>query len=278
VFKSDLVDSKERQDRILIASIAGVASRHARTRRLSGPARAAAVAELAELAAGRSDLLARHAGMTVGMIREGDIDEDQHLLAAQLCIEAGADTSTNSAADRCGPPPRCRNCRHVRLDYKDSHTIAEWERFLALARHAGAQDDAQVGIAADPRYGDDALDAYVIETEDDPDATETAPETVTVPARLVHDLLYVVRTVAQGDGDARGLVEPAKEVLETSTEYLLRPVLGRDPYQVPRSDDGEQGGHVDRVRVAGQRRVGNLGHALLAHVIDPPFEVGPDRQ
>ena len=94
MFKSDLVDSKERQDRILIASIAGVASRHARTRRLSGPARAAAVAELAELAAGRSDLLARHAGMTVGMIREGDTDEDRHLLAAELCIEAGADTST----------------------------------------------------------------------------------------------------------------------------------------------------------------------------------------
>lgn len=30
--------------------------------------------------------------MTVG-VHEGDIDEDRHRLAAQLCIEAGADTS-----------------------------------------------------------------------------------------------------------------------------------------------------------------------------------------
>jgi hypothetical protein len=87
------VDSNERQDRILIATIAGVASRHARTRGgLTGTARAAAVAELAELAAGRRDLLAQHAGMTVGLIDEDDIDADQRLLAAQLCVEAGADT------------------------------------------------------------------------------------------------------------------------------------------------------------------------------------------
>jgi len=87
------VDSRERQDWLLIASIAGLASRHAATRGgLTEEARAAAVAELAELAAGRRDLLAQHAGMTVGF-NEGDMDEDRHVLAAQLCIEAGADTS-----------------------------------------------------------------------------------------------------------------------------------------------------------------------------------------
>jgi hypothetical protein len=87
------MDSREKQDRILKARISGVASRHASAGGgLNGPARAAAVAELAELAAGRSDLLAEFAGMEVGL-HEGDLDEDCRVLAAQLCIEAGADTS-----------------------------------------------------------------------------------------------------------------------------------------------------------------------------------------
>lgn len=87
------MDSREKRDRILSAQIAGAASRHARFRgALSADARAAAVAELAELAAGRSDLLARFAGMEVGL-HEGDLDEERRLLAAQLCIEAGADQS-----------------------------------------------------------------------------------------------------------------------------------------------------------------------------------------
>ena len=87
------VDSREKQDRILSAEISGAASRHARIRGpLTAEARAAAVAELTELAAGRSDLLARFAGMEVGL-HEGDLDEERRLLAAQLCIEAGADTT-----------------------------------------------------------------------------------------------------------------------------------------------------------------------------------------
>jgi hypothetical protein len=50
------------------------------------------LAYLAELAAGRSDLLARYAGLAVG-VREGGLDEKRYLRAAQLCIDAGADTS-----------------------------------------------------------------------------------------------------------------------------------------------------------------------------------------
>jgi hypothetical protein len=87
------VDSREKQDRILSARIAGIASRHASTRgSLAGPARDAALIELAELAAGRSDLLARFAGLEVGL-HEGELDEERHLLAAQLCVDAGADIS-----------------------------------------------------------------------------------------------------------------------------------------------------------------------------------------
>lgn len=47
---------------------------------------------LAELAAGRSDLLARYAGLAVG-VHEGELDEERYLRAAQMCIDAGADTS-----------------------------------------------------------------------------------------------------------------------------------------------------------------------------------------
>jgi hypothetical protein len=86
------MESRERQDRILSAQIAGTALRHARSRGgLSGPSREAALAELAEVASGRRDLLAQCAGLQVGM-HEGDLDEERYVLAAQLCIEAGADT------------------------------------------------------------------------------------------------------------------------------------------------------------------------------------------
>ena len=84
--------TKAADDRILSAEIAGLVARHASLPRLTGPERAAALVELAELAVGRGDLLARCAGLGVG-IHEGDVDEDRYLRAAQLCIEAGADTS-----------------------------------------------------------------------------------------------------------------------------------------------------------------------------------------
>jgi len=79
-------------DRLLSAQIAGLVARHASATRLTGRGRAAAVAELAELAAGRGDLLAKCAGIGLG-IHEGDLDEDRYIRAAQICIEAGADTT-----------------------------------------------------------------------------------------------------------------------------------------------------------------------------------------
>jgi hypothetical protein len=78
-----------RKDRILLAHITGIAHRHASV----SPAQrdsTAAVAELAELAAGRSDLLAERAGIAIGF-HEGDLAEAHHLSVAQLCLEAGAD-------------------------------------------------------------------------------------------------------------------------------------------------------------------------------------------
>jgi hypothetical protein len=77
------------QDRILLAQITGLAHRYA-TAAPTGHSRAAFVTELTELAAGRGDLLAEVAGISVGC-HEGDPDEARYLAAAQLCLEAGAD-------------------------------------------------------------------------------------------------------------------------------------------------------------------------------------------
>jgi hypothetical protein len=91
VFYSMQVAGSER-DRVTLAQIAGTAARHARRTTLSADQEQAAVGELIEAAAGRGDLLAQYAGLTVGF-HEGDYDEALYLRAAQLCIEAGADSS-----------------------------------------------------------------------------------------------------------------------------------------------------------------------------------------
>jgi|HubBroStandDraft_4_1064222.scaffolds.fasta_scaffold1278365_1 hypothetical protein len=76
-------------DRITIAEIMGTAYRHARMRALGGAGHRQAVTALTEVAAGRADLLAECAGIAAGS-HEGERDEALHLLAAQLCIDAGA--------------------------------------------------------------------------------------------------------------------------------------------------------------------------------------------
>ena len=80
------------RDRIIVAQIAGAASRRARTHPLTQAELQDAIAELAMVADGRADLLAEHAGLAIGC-HEGDLDEAHHLRAAQLCVNAGADTS-----------------------------------------------------------------------------------------------------------------------------------------------------------------------------------------
>ena len=73
-----------------MAQVTGTARRHARWRALTPDEEAAAVAELRDLAAGRSDLLAEVAGIMLGF-HEGDLEERRASSAAQLCRLAGAD-------------------------------------------------------------------------------------------------------------------------------------------------------------------------------------------
>jgi hypothetical protein len=88
-------------DPTVIARLAGTARRHARRAALTPDQRQAAVTELADIAAGRADLLAQCAGLTVGR-HAGGPDEDLYLRAAQLCIDAGADQSQVSRWTRAG--------------------------------------------------------------------------------------------------------------------------------------------------------------------------------
>jgi hypothetical protein len=83
-------DKRPPPDRILIAQLTGEARRHARWRNLTDVEHAAAVRELRELAAGRTDLLAEVAGIFEGT-SEGELDEPLARQAAQLCRDAGAD-------------------------------------------------------------------------------------------------------------------------------------------------------------------------------------------
>jgi hypothetical protein len=80
------------RDRLTSARIAAITRRHVRGRPLSGAEEAAALAELAEVADGRVDLLAEKAGLAIGF-HEQDADAPVYLQIAQLCIKAGADTA-----------------------------------------------------------------------------------------------------------------------------------------------------------------------------------------
>lgn len=82
--------SRPNPDGIITAKLAGTASRHSSSRPLDV---AAAVAELREIAAGRSDLLAEQAGLTLGARAYGRLDSmwPRTALQAALLVAAGAD-------------------------------------------------------------------------------------------------------------------------------------------------------------------------------------------
>jgi hypothetical protein len=80
------------RDRLTSARIAAITRRHVRGRPPTGAEEAAALAELAEVADGRVDLLAEEAGLAIGF-HDQDTDASVYLQIAQLCIKAGADTA-----------------------------------------------------------------------------------------------------------------------------------------------------------------------------------------
>ena len=79
-------------DRLLYATLAGAAARHAGRGTLTPEQEAAAVAELREIAGDRPDLLAHRAGTAIGF-GESQYDAVVYRLIADLCLKAGADRS-----------------------------------------------------------------------------------------------------------------------------------------------------------------------------------------
>ena len=126
------------KDRIIVARIAGAASRHARAHPLSHAEQQDAIAELAAVADGRADLLAEHAGLAIGC-HEGDLDEPRHLRAAQLCINAGADTSLI--------PRWIEEGRRRAAAAADRH-----RRLIAAARHPGVGGRSAVSHGTRSRH------------------------------------------------------------------------------------------------------------------------------
>jgi hypothetical protein len=122
----------------------------------------------------------------------------------------------------------------VELDRDEKLTVGQWEAFLRQARQAGAADGTPVAEVMPD--GTDILCAYRVEI---PDGGPAAPEQVTLPTWLVHDLLSVVSVVAQSDGDVRGLESGAQKALQSTYDHLLTPVLGENPYSKPDEPAGE---------------------------------------
>ncbi len=91
-----MIDERPQADRILIAQVHGEAKHQAKWRELTEDEEAAAVAALRELAARRSDLLARVAGILEGS-SEGEPGEPLARQAAGLCRAAGADPEATPA-------------------------------------------------------------------------------------------------------------------------------------------------------------------------------------
>jgi hypothetical protein len=130
-------------DRILVARISGTARRHSRWRPLTEAEEVQAVTELAELAGGRTDLLAEVAGLQIGCY-EGDIDEPRRRQAANLLLQAGADPSRIPAWIEIGRI-RVRNARHI--PYTGLTDVPMGRSRQALARPLGLAQTASRAVA-----------------------------------------------------------------------------------------------------------------------------------
>jgi hypothetical protein len=79
-------------DNIILAQISAVVRRATATGVISNQARAAAVAELCQLARHRPDLLAQEAGLSLGFAEaDRDLIPGRGQMQAELCVLAGAD-------------------------------------------------------------------------------------------------------------------------------------------------------------------------------------------
>src|SRR5271169_3185508 len=86
-------DQQRARDRLILAWISGVASRRCPFADRPPEQDHDAIAELAQAASGRADLLAEHAGMCLGFAAADLIPQNaaKHIAVASLCMMAGGD-------------------------------------------------------------------------------------------------------------------------------------------------------------------------------------------
>ena len=105
-------------DHLRYAQIAAAAARYVQGWRFTAEEEAAAIAELAQAAAGRADLLAERGGTALGF-SEGGLEAARNRQIAELCIAAGADETLmgrwvavgRELAARVAAMPSCRPVR-----------------------------------------------------------------------------------------------------------------------------------------------------------------------
>jgi hypothetical protein len=105
-------------DHVRYAKIAAVAARYVQGGGSTAEEEAAAIAELAQAAAGRADLLAERAGTALGFT-EGGLEAARNRQIAEFCIAAGADETLmgpwvavgRELAARVADMPSCRPVR-----------------------------------------------------------------------------------------------------------------------------------------------------------------------
>ena len=105
-------------DHLRYAQIAAAAARYVQGWRFTAEEEAAAIAELAQAAAGRADLLAERGGTALGF-SEGGLEPARNRQIAELCIAAGADETLmgrwvavgRELAARVAAMPSCRPVR-----------------------------------------------------------------------------------------------------------------------------------------------------------------------
>ena len=105
-------------DHLRYAQIAAAAARYVQGGGSTAAEEAAAIAELAQAAAGRADLLAERAGTALGF-SQGGLEPARNRQIAELCIAAGADETLmarwvavgRELAARAAAMPSCRPVR-----------------------------------------------------------------------------------------------------------------------------------------------------------------------
>jgi hypothetical protein len=122
-----------------------------------------------------------------------------------------------------------------RMSRKDNIPLPQWEEFLVAARRAGATADTTVDEEIDPLDPEQMIGYTIDVTPGEDDEDDEGPASVTVPADILHGLLFVTRQVASSEGDVRGLEGSAQRIIAEFNEHFLTPVLGPNPYA-----DGER--------------------------------------